>query len=130
MALLVLHRPSEGEGLHRVHRPGELRGRNDAGPQPGLVPSDAGHVPGEQRCGRGAERDPQPAGEAGVHHEAGVQPVRTADGAQRADDRTEEAEAADWSAGTPSAHERQPPAARVRLSDGSAYNAYRTECNP
>ena len=54
------------------------------GPQPGLVPSDAGHVPGEQRCGRGAERDPQPAGEAGVHHEAGVQPVRTADGAQRA----------------------------------------------
>ena len=54
------------------------------GPQPGLVPSDAGHVAGQQRRGRRAERDPEPSGEAGVHHEAGVQPVGSADGAQRA----------------------------------------------
>lgn len=33
------------------------------------------------------------------------------------DDRTEEAEAADWLVGTPSAHERQPPAACIRSSD-------------
>lgn len=32
------------------------------------------------------------------------------------DDRTEEAEAADWPVGTPSAHERQPPAACIRFS--------------
>ena len=33
------------------------------------------------------------------------------------DDRTKEAEAADWPVGTPSAHERQPPAACLRLTD-------------
>lgn len=55
-----------------------------SGPQPGLVPTDAGHVAGEQRCRRGAERDQEPAGEAGVHHEAGVQPVRPADRAEGA----------------------------------------------
>jgi len=54
------------------------------GPQPGLVPQDEGHVPGEQRRRRGTERDQEPAGEAGVHHEAGVQPVGPADGAQGA----------------------------------------------
>lgn len=48
-----------------------------------MVPTDAGHVLGQQRRRRGAERDQKPAGEAGVHHEAGVQPVRAADGAQR-----------------------------------------------
>ena len=31
MALPVLRGPSEGEGLHRVHRPRELRGRDDQG---------------------------------------------------------------------------------------------------
>lgn len=31
MALSVLHRPGEGEGLHRVHRARKLRGRNDPG---------------------------------------------------------------------------------------------------
>lgn len=31
VALLVLHRPGEGQGLHRVHRSRELRGRNDPG---------------------------------------------------------------------------------------------------
>ncbi len=32
------------------------------------------------------------------------------------DDRAEEAEAADWPSGTPSAHERQPPAACIRVN--------------
>lgn len=54
------------------------------GAQSGLVPTDARHVPGEQRRGRGAERDQEPAGEAGVHHEAGGQPVWTAERAQGA----------------------------------------------
>lgn len=53
------------------------------GAQFGLVPTDAGHVLGQQRRGRRAERDQKPAGEAGVHHETGVQPVRPADWAQR-----------------------------------------------
>lgn len=53
------------------------------GTQPGLVSPDEGHVVGQQRCGRGAERDQEPAGEAGVHHETGVQPVRPADRAKR-----------------------------------------------
>lgn len=54
------------------------------GAQPGLVSTDACHVTGEQRCRRRTERDQEPAGEAGVHHEAGGQPVRAADGAQGA----------------------------------------------
>lgn len=35
------------------------------------------------------------------------------------DDRTEEAEAADWPVGTPSAHERQPPAACIRSTEAA-----------
>lgn len=54
------------------------------GAQPGLVSTHAGHVAGQQRRGRRAERDQEPAGEAGVHHEAGVQPVGPADRAQGA----------------------------------------------
>lgn len=50
-----------------------------SGAQSGLVPADACHVSGEQRCGRGAERNQEPAGEAGVDHEAGGQPVWTAE---------------------------------------------------
>lgn len=55
-----------------------------SGAEPGLVPPDASHVAGQQRRGRGAERDEEPAGQTGVHHEAGVQPVRPADRAEGA----------------------------------------------
>lgn len=54
------------------------------GAQPGLVPTDACHVPGEQWWGGGTKWDQEPAGEAGVDHEAGGQPVWAADGAQGA----------------------------------------------
>lgn len=53
------------------------------GAQPGLVPSDACHVTGEQWFGGGAEWNQEPAREAGVNHEAGDKPVCTADWAQR-----------------------------------------------
>lgn len=53
-----------------------------SGAKPGLVPADASHVAGQQRRRRGAERDQKPAGEAGVHHETGVQPVGPADRAE------------------------------------------------
>lgn len=55
-----------------------------SGAEPGLVPPDASHVAGEQRRRRGAERDEEPAGQTGVHHEAGVQPVGPADRAEGA----------------------------------------------
>ncbi|XP_023604558.1 inositol 1,4,5-trisphosphate receptor type 1-like, partial [Myotis lucifugus] len=83
------------------------------GEKPRLVPPDESHVPGQQRLGGRAERAAEPAGEARVHHEARLQPLGPAVRAQGPDDRTEEAEAADRPPGTPSAHERQPPAARV-----------------
>lgn len=54
------------------------------GAQSGLVPTDARYVSGEQRRRRGTERNPEPAGETGVHHAAGGQPVRTAEWAQGA----------------------------------------------
>lgn len=53
-----------------------------SGAKPGLVPTDASHVAGQQRRRRRAERDQKPAGETGVHHEAGVQPVGPADRAE------------------------------------------------
>lgn len=53
-----------------------------SGAKPGLVPTDASHVAGQQRRRRGAERDQKPAGETGVHHETGVQPVGPADRAE------------------------------------------------
>lgn len=53
-----------------------------SGAKPGLVPADASHVAGQQRRRRGAERDQKPAGETGVHHETGVQPVGPADRAE------------------------------------------------
>ena len=37
MALPVLHRPGESEGLHGVHRPRELRGGDDQGERAGLL---------------------------------------------------------------------------------------------
>lgn len=52
------------------------------GTQPGLVPTDACHVPSEQWRGGGTKWDQEPAGEAGVDHEAGGQPVWAADRAQ------------------------------------------------
>lgn len=54
-----------------------------SGAQPGLVPSDACHVAGEQWFRGGAEWNQEPAREAGVHHEAGDKPVCAADWAQR-----------------------------------------------
>lgn len=53
------------------------------GTQLGLVPTDAGHVFGQQRRRRGAERDPKPAGETRVHHETGVQSLGPVDRTQR-----------------------------------------------
>lgn len=48
------------------------------------------------------------------------------------DDRAEEAEAADWPFGTPSTHERQPSAARIRLigegHEAAQHRLCPTEC--
>lgn len=55
-----------------------------SGAQSGLVPTDACHVSGEQRRRRGAEWNPEPAGEVGVDHEAGGQPVWAAEWAEGA----------------------------------------------
>lgn len=41
VALPVLHRPGESEGLHGVHRARKLRGRDDQGERAGLL--EAGH---------------------------------------------------------------------------------------
>lgn len=54
------------------------------GAQLGLVSSHAGDVAGEQWRRRWAERDQEPAGETRVHHETGLQPVRSADWTERA----------------------------------------------
>lgn len=53
------------------------------GAQLGLVPTDAGHVLGQQWCRWGAEWNQKPAGKTGVHHETGVEPLRPADRAER-----------------------------------------------
>lgn len=42
MALPVLHRPGESQGLHRVHGARELRGGNDQGERKELL--EAGHT--------------------------------------------------------------------------------------
>ncbi|CAF89399.1 unnamed protein product, partial [Tetraodon nigroviridis] len=84
--------------------------------EPGLVPTHAGHFAGQQRRRRGAERFQKLAGESGFHLEIGFQPFGPSDRFEGTYDGTEKAEAAHRFAGTPSAHEHQPSAARLRPS--------------
>ena len=56
MALPVLHRPGESEGLHGVHRARELCGGDDQGERAGLLEGPSGRLP---NCSAvpGASRD-------------------------------------------------------------------------